>query len=179
METLTVETTYGQALFDAARDVGMIDGIGEEFKAISKHFEENPLLRRLFLVPTLSATDKRTAAKNIFEGRISREMLNFIYILIDKRRINSWDGIGKHYEKLVWDRDGVTKGILYTVLPVDTERRKTFEEKTGEALGKKIKLENRIDKSIIGGAVIYVDGKLIDASVKSRLESMKQRIKHL
>jgi F0F1-type ATP synthase delta subunit len=40
-----------------------------------------------------------------------------------------------------------------------------------------VRLENRIDKSIIGGAKIYVDGKLIDASVKSRLENMKQRIR--
>ena len=179
METLTVATTYGQALFDAAKDSDLIAVICDEYKAVSKVFEDNPLLKRLFLVPTLSAMEKRSVAGKIFEGRISRELLNFIYVLIDKRRIGAWEEIGRHYEKLVWERDGLTKGILYTALPAGPERVMAFEEKTGEALGKTVKLENRIDKSILGGAVIYVDGKLIDASLKSRLESMKHRMKYL
>jgi len=177
METLTVAHTYGQALFEAARDRGIVDEIGEEYKAVSLVFRDNPLLKKLFLVPTLSALEKKAAAKRIFEGRISQELLNFIFILVDKRRIGSWDSIGRQYEKLIWERDGLTKGILYTVLPVDAERLEAFERKAGAALGKNVRLENRIDKSLIGGAVIYVDGKLIDASVKSRLENMKHRIR--
>jgi ATP synthase F1 delta subunit len=177
METLTVSLTYSQALFDAARDVGKIDGIGKEYKAVSQIFADNPSLRKLFLVPTLSAQQKKEAARQIFENRISEELLNFLYILIDKRRIGVWDSIGKEYEKLVWERDGYSKGILYTAVPIDPKRHKALEEKTGSMFGKKVKLENRIDKSIIGGLMIFVEGKLIDASVRSRLDSMKQRMK--
>jgi len=177
MDSLTVDTTYGQALFDAAKSLGKTDEIGDEYKAVSEVFKQNPMLKRLFLVPTMSALEKKDVAKNIFEGRITQELLNFIYILIDKRRIGSWDGIGKHYEKLIWERDGVTKGTLYTALPIGEDRLKALEEKTGAMLGKAVKLDSRVDKSIIGGTKIYIDGKLIDASVKTRLEHMKQRIK--
>ena len=177
METLTVGNTYGQALFDAASDMGIVTELGEEYKAVSKVFADNPLLKKLFLVPTLSAKEKKEAAEKIFEGRISRELLNFICILIEKRRIGAWDAIGREYEKLVWERDGRTKGIIYSALPVDSERMKAFEKKTGESLGKEVILENRVDKKLIGGVKIYVDGKLIDASVKTRLENMKQRVR--
>jgi ATP synthase F1 delta subunit len=176
MEALTAYHTYGQALFDAARDVGRIDVIGEEYKAVRKVFSDNPALKKLFLVPTVPASKKKAVARNVFEGRISPELLNFICILIDKRRTGAFDGIGAEYERLVWERDGLTKGVLYSVLPVGGERLKAFEEKAGAALGKNVKLENRIDETLIGGVKIYVDGKLIDASVKSRLEHLKQRI---
>ena len=177
METLTVDLTYGQALFDAAKDRGRIDETGEEYKAVSKVLADNPSLKKLFIIPTVSAADKKAVARSIFSGRISQELLNFICILIDKRRISAWDGIGKQYEKLVWERAGLTKGILYSVVPVDKGRLKAFEDKTAAVLEKSVKLENRIDKSLIGGVKIYVDGRLIDASVKSRLENMKQRIR--
>ena len=177
METLTVEITYAQALFDAALDCGKMDEIGEEFRGVTEVFRQNPELKKLFNVPTLSAYEKKSVAENIFSGRLPRELLNFICILIDKRRIGAWEGIGRQYEKLVWESSGLTMGIAYTVVPIGEKQLAALEEKTGDALSKRVKLENRIDKSIIGGVRIYADGKLIDASVKSRLENMKQRMR--
>ena len=177
METLTAELTYAQALFDAAKDVDKVDKIGEEYKFVAEVIRQTPELKKLLLIPTLSALEKKAAAKNIFEPHICRELMNFMCILIDKHRYGLWEGIGKQYEKLVWERDGLTKGVVYTAVPVDLERLKALEEKTGAAFGKKVRLENHIDTTIIGGAKIYVDGKLIDASVKTRLEGMKQRIR--
>ena len=177
MDSLTVDHTYGNALFDAACERGISAQISEEYKAVSKVFKDNPSLKKLFIVPTLSALHKKEVAKEVFEGRISKELLNFIYILIDKRRVGAWEDIGRFYEKLIWENDGLTKGIVYSAVPMDQDRLLAMETKTGEAIGKKVKLENRVDKSLVGGVRIYIDGKLIDASVKTRLEKMKQRIK--
>jgi ATP synthase F1 delta subunit len=176
MDSLTVDNTYGRALYDAAKEREKVDEIGEEFRAVSKVFKDNPLLKKLFLIPTVSAPDKRDVAKKVFEDRISQELLNFIYILIDRRRVGAWKEIGLFYEHLVLENDGKTKGVVYSALPLDEKRKKALEVKTEAAIGKKVRLENRIDKSLIGGLRIYVDGKLIDASVKTRLENMKQRI---
>lgn len=178
MEKLTVSHTYGQALFDAAADRGKVDGIGEEYEAVTKVFADNPMLKKFLVIPNVPAPDKRLVAEKIFGGRISQELLNFMLILIDKRRIAAWDGIGRQYEKLVLERDGVTKGILYSAVPVDKERLASFERKAGAAMGKRVRLESRVDKSLIGGVRIYVDGKLIDASLRSRLENLKQILKH-
>jgi len=177
MEKLTVDLTYGQALFDAAKDCGKISLIGEEYKAVSEVFEKNPGLKKLFGVPTVPVNDKKAIAENVFGGRVSRELLSFLMILIDRRRTGAWDGIGREYEKLAWESEGFTKGVLYSVVPTGKERLKAFEERAAQATGKRVMLENRIDQTIIGGAIIYVDGKLIDASVKGRLENMKQRVR--
>ena len=177
MDALTVDNTYGQALYDAAYERGIVKEIAEEYNAVCKVLADNPQLKRLFLIPMLSVLEKRTVAKNVFEGRLSQEMLNFIYILIDKRRIGSIGEIKSFYEKLIGEAEGLTKGVIYSAVPLDGDRVKAFEKRTGATLGKRVSLDSRIDKSLIGGVKIYVDGKLIDASVKTRLEAMKQRMK--
>jgi len=177
MDSLTVDHTYGHALYDVAKERGIVDEINEEYKAVREVFRDNPQLRRLLLIPLISALHKREVAEKVFGGRISKELLNFIFVLIDKRRIDAFDNIGRYFEKIVLENDGLTKGIVYSALPLDKERLGIIEKKTGESIGKEVKLENRIDKSLIGGMRIYIDGKLIDASVKTRLENLKQRIK--
>jgi ATP synthase F1 delta subunit len=145
-----------------------------ELQSVSAVFKENPKLRKLFLLPTVAATNKRSVCRSVFGGEVSPIVQNFLLVLIDKRRIGAWNGIVHSYEKLMDEKAGFTKGILYSVVPVEGDTLQEFEEKTGEALGKEVRLENRIDPTLIGGVRVYADGKLIDASVKTRLENMKQ-----
>ena len=174
MDSLTVDNAYGQAMFDAARGIGKQDEILEELLAVSAVFEDNPKLRKLFLLPTVAVANKRNVCREVFSGKVSQLVQNFLMVLIDKHRVGAWNGIVRSYEKLIEDQAGFTKGILYSVVPIEGKPLKDLEEKTGEALGKNVILENRIDTTLIGGVTVYADGKLIDASVKKRLENMKQ-----
>jgi len=176
MDPLTVADTYGQALYDAALGESKVKEIGEELRELTKLFEEQPDLKRLFLVPTLAAEEKKKAAKKIFDGHISKELLNFLYVLIDRSRIGAWDEIARKYARLVDAADGFSKGVLYTTVPVTKAQLARFEEEAGKAVNKRVKLENHIDKTILGGAMLYVDGKLVDMSLKNRLEQLRQRM---
>jgi ATP synthase F1 delta subunit len=176
MDSLTVDSVYGQALFDAAREAGKLEAVAEDLAGVSDVFKAHPALKKLFTVPTLDAKQKKAAAMQVFAGRISRELLNFLCILIEKHRVGAWDGIVRRYGEFMDERDGLTKGILYSVVPVPQEQLRLFETETGKALTKTVRLENRIDATLIGGVKIYVDGKLVDMSIKSRLEAMKQQM---
>jgi ATP synthase F1 delta subunit len=174
MDSLTVNNTYAQAMFDAARERGSEADILEELRDVSAVFKENPKLRKLFLLPTVATKDKKDACRDVFRGQVSQIVLNFLLILIDKQRIYAWTGIVRSYEKLMDEQDGVSKGVLYSVVPIYGKMLKQFEDMCGLELGIVVRLQNRIDTSLIGGVRIYINGKLIDASVKMRLENMKQ-----
>lgn len=176
MDSLRIDTTYGSALYEVAEDTGKIDSILEDLKNISIVFEENPDLKKLFFIPTISLNEKKAVAKEVFSGRVETETLSFLQILLERRRIGAWDGIVKQFVKIKDGHDGVTKGIVYSVVPLTAENLAKLEEETGNNLSKKVKLENRIDEMLIGGIVIYIDGKLIDLSIKKRLESLKKAI---
>ncbi|MDR0357335.1 MAG: ATP synthase F1 subunit delta [Clostridiales Family XIII bacterium] len=176
MENLTADAVYGEGLFGAASDIDNVEGIGRELKVVADIFREYPMFFNLLKTPTLPTEDRRAVAERVFEGRISEELLNFLRILIDKRRIGCIRGIAKAYERLSDEREGFAKGLIYSAVMLTEEQIGRFEEETGKLLKKRVRLRNEQDASLIGGVRIYIDGKLIDASVRGRLDSLRESI---
>jgi ATP synthase F1 delta subunit len=176
MEALTVAMTYGTALYEAARDVGKVEAIAEELTALDQIFKGEQAFFDLIRNPGVDAAGKKKSISNVFEGRVADELLNFLFILIDKRRIGQFSAIVKAYHKQVDDNLGVSAGTAYSAMPLDAARLRRFEEETGKLLKKNVRLENMIDTELIGGVKILIEGKLIDASIKKRLSSLKEQL---
>jgi ATP synthase F1 delta subunit len=123
--------------------------------------------------PAIAAGTKKNVISKIFDGNICDELLNLLCILIDKRRTRRLPKIISAYKDLVNKKEGYSYGKILSVEPLSEERVRKFEEETGKLLKLNIKLENVAAPDLIGGVKIYVDGKIIDASVKSRLKDLK------
>ena len=100
MAELTVDMTYGTALFEAASEQGKTEQIREEAGQIIEIFEHEPELRAFVNYPAISADEKKKVLQDIFEGQICSELLNFLYVLIDKRRIGQFERIIRVYRDL-------------------------------------------------------------------------------
>lgn len=177
MAELTVEITYGKALFEAAKEVNKVDLILEEMKAISEIFEKEPELRELYNTPVISGPEKKKVIENIFSGRICQETYNFLLVLIDKRRTASFNRILREYQHLIDQDLGLAPGTIVSVEALTDTQMRSFEEKTGKLLKKNVKLDNKIDTSILGGIKIFIEGKVIDASIRKQLQDLESRIK--
>ena len=114
---------------------------------------------------------------NVFSGRLTQELVNFLCILIDKGRFTHFERIIREYGRLYDSREGIIKGTIYSVEPLDEGRLAEFEKQTGKLMGGNVVLENRTDKSLIGGVKILVNGKIIDASIRSSLNRMASEIR--
>jgi ATP synthase F1 delta subunit len=176
MDALTVSATYGSAMFEVARDSDKIETVGEALAAVDQIFADEPDFFNLLCNPGVDAPGKKKALSAVFEGRVDKELLNFLFILIDKRRIGGFHAIVKAYLAQVNANLGVSIGTVYSALPLSEDRRGRLEEETGKLLKKKVRLDNLIDSGIIGGVRIFVDGKLIDASVRKRLDTLKEQL---
>jgi ATP synthase F1 delta subunit len=176
MGNLTVDAVYGEGLFEAAFDIGNVEGIGTELDEILQVFREYSSFFELLRAPTVPIEERKAVAEKVFEGRISNELLNFIRILIDRKRIGQIRGIAKAYRRLADEREGVVKGKIYSAVDLSEDQIARFEEETGKLLKKRVKLRNETDVSLLGGVRVYIDGKLIDASVRGQLDSLKERM---
>jgi ATP synthase F1 delta subunit len=103
-------------------------------------------------------------------------MINFILVLVDKGRAGHFPRIVRQYELLLHESQGFSHGIIYSAVNLSKEQLSSFENKVGEMIDKKVRLDNRNDKSLIGGVRIFVEGRLIDASVKKRLDHLKESL---
>ena len=176
MAELTIDITYANALFQAARDVGKLNLIQEESRSMLDIFRREKDFLHFFNDPTIPPGEKKSILKNIFEDKICKEHLNLLYVLVDKGRTWHYPRIVDSYEKKIAEAEGYAKGSVFSVQPLSDEQRTKFEEQTGKLLGQNVKLENKIDTSLIGGVKILIDGKMLDASLKKRLDDMKSKL---
>lgn len=176
MEELTIDLTYGTALFEAAAETKKTELIKGEASELAEVFSREHDLYTFINSPGISAEEKKRVFGKIFEGRICDELLNFLYILIDKGRTMHFDKMVKVYKKLVDRKEGISYGTVYSVIPLDQKRIKELEEQTSELFKVNIKLTNEIDPKLIGGIKILVEGKMIDASIRKRFDDMDSQI---
>jgi len=176
MAELAVDLTYGTALVEAAREVGKEDQILEEAQAVVQLIEDEPDLHQFINYPGVSADEKKEVLKNIFEGRICEELLNFLYILVDKRRTMNFGRIIKVYKSLIEKEEGVSYGTVYSVVKLSDERIAELEEQTSKLLQMKVKLENEIDPSLLAGFKVLVEGKIIDASYRKKFDELASQM---
>lgn len=176
MAELAIGTTYGSALFQAASEAGKRDLILEEASEVLGIMEQQPELCAFIYTPVISNKEKKDVLKNIFEGRISQELLNFLFIMVDKGRARHFARAIKVYKDLLNQEEGFSYGKIYSVEPLSADRLEKFEAETAKLLRKNIKLENETDTRLIGGVKIFIDGKVLDASVRTRLEDLGNTI---
>jgi ATP synthase F1 delta subunit len=123
--------------------------------------------------PAIAAREKKDVISKIFEGKIADELLNLMRILIDRGRTRHFVKIIAVYKDLINKEEGFSYGKILSVKPLAEERLRRFEEETGKLLKLRVKLENLPAPDLIGGVKIYIDGRIIDASIKSRLKDLR------
>ncbi len=116
-------------------------------------------------------------AEQVFSGRISQETLNFLLVLIDKSRMTSFHRIAEEYRKLIDQDQGISLGTIFSVEPLTDIQLRSFEEKTSKLLRKNVRLVNKTDAFLLGGVKIFIDGKVIDASIRKQLQDLEGSIK--
>lgn len=174
---LEVAMVYAEALYGAAKDSGHVNEVREELTQIDDAIRGNDEFREVFMNPGISVADKKEILKNVFEGKVLDETMNFLYILVDKHRMYGFHDMVRQYRTLMDKAEGIGEGIIYSAFPLTEEQHRKFEKETGRLFQKTIHLENRVDKKLLGGVRLFVDGKMIDASAQRKLEELANKIK--
>lgn len=176
MAELTVDLTYGSALYQAAVETNKKDLILDEAFQVQDVFEREPEFFEFLNYPAISAIEKKDVLKKVFEGRICQELLNLLYVLTDKGRTARYSKIIKAYKDMVDREEGITYGTVYSVEPLKDTQIAKLEEQLTALLQEKTKLTNELDPKLIGGFKILVDGRILDASIRKRLQDLGSKL---
>ena len=176
MAELTVDKVYAKALYQVAVEVNKEEQIISEAKEIAEIMKREDGLKKFVDSPIILVAEKKQVLGNIFEGQICEELMNFISILVDKGRTRHLDRIVKTLAQIAREKEGASAGIIYSVELLSPAQMERFQQETGKLLRTKVQLENQIDKSLVGGIKILIEGKIIDASLKKRLENIRDTL---
>lgn len=171
-----LEKVYADALFELAVEDNTLDTVAEEMEAVAGIMNENSDFLKLLSAPTVSDKDKKSMLSKAFEGRISDTVFNFINVLCDNGRIKYLIAISQQFKDMYNDKNGILEVTVTTTMPLSDNLREKLVLKLEKISSKKIQLVEKIDTSIMGGIVLNYNNTQIDASVKKRLDTMRQQI---
>lgn len=170
---------YAEALFEVAKEIDKLEQFREDIKAISDIFENEPQLKAIFQHPKLSKNEKKDIISSLFKGRASQEVINLLYIVIDKSREAHLKDISDEYIKLYNEQMGIVEAKALTAVAMTEEEKLKLQSKLSEKLGKKVILSNMVNKEIMGGVLLKIEDKVIDSSIKGRIEDIQKNLNNI
>jgi len=169
---------YAQALFDLAREQNAVGAVETDLKSLKAALRESADLRRLLASPAFSAEDKaRGLAAIADKARFNATTKKFLGLLAANRRASHLNAVITSFEKLSVAFRGVVSAELVTAVPLSAAQSKGVAAALRTALGKDPEITTRVDPSILGGIKVRVGSRLFDASLKSKLDSLKFALK--
>jgi F-type H+-transporting ATPase subunit delta len=168
---------YARALLDASIKQKIFTSVLDELEMFQKQLAEVNLLRELFLNPAVPPEKRQKVLNDIGKKTGTHQLtLNFLRTLIHRDRLNLLDEIIISAEHQFLERQGILVVEVLTARPLQPEEERQLVEKLEKFTGKKIQIDNHIDKSLVGGAVTRIGTTIYDGSVDAQLDQMKSII---
>ena len=169
---------YAQALFDLGREQKAVAAIETDLKSLKAALRDSADLRHLLASPAFSAEDKAKGLAAIADAaRFNATTKKFLGLLAANRRASQLNAVITSFEKLSAEFRGVVSAELVTAIPLTAAQSKGVAAALRTALGKDPEITTRVDPSILGGIKVRVGSRLFDASLKSKLDSLKFALK--
>ncbi len=166
---------YARALFQVAREQGSLDAVASDLQLISK-FLEDPALKDLLEHQRISSRRKKEIVRALWEKLVSRTVMAFIELLVDKHRERYLGGIAQIFADLLRAERNIAVAEVKTAFPFDPEAEARVRQVLEKHFGKQIELKVSVHPELIGGMVVKVGDRIIDGSVTRRLALMGTRL---
>ncbi len=171
---------YAASLFELAEADGGLpnsETIGIELAQVAAAAQQDATFGEFLRSPVVSVAEKEQALRRIFgDGRVSDLLLRFLLVLNKKGRLDQLVGISEGYTQLLWERTGRIEVEVFSAQPLDESLAEVVRRRVGEALGKDAILRNTVDEDLIGGLKLRVGDRMIDASVATRLNRIRETL---
>jgi F-type H+-transporting ATPase subunit delta len=169
---------YASALFELASDAKQIPAVGADLARFGAMIAGSADLSRLVRSPAYRADEQVAAVTAILsKARIGGLAANFIKLVASKRRLFAVEGMIAAYSTLADARAGVVKAEVTVAQPLSDRNRKAVSDALAGVTGKKVSIAEKVDPAIIGGIVVKLGSRMVDSSVRTKLNSLKVAMK--
>ena len=170
-----VHRVYARALYDAAKDRGDVEETRQELSDFVAAIRDVPELRAILRNPQIDPRAKAAAIEAI-TGGIHDIVRNFLKLLAEKGRIVEVEEIERELDRLVAREQGQISVELTTAKELTDEEARDIVDQIATASGRQVEATRKVDPSLIGGIVLQAGSFRIDASVRGRLNRLRQEL---
>ncbi|RGD73564.1 ATP synthase F1 subunit delta [Anaerofustis stercorihominis] len=168
---------YAYSLSELCIEENMMEVVYKEFTDFYELLNKSQELYTLLSDETFKKEDKKRVIDNVFDKDDNIMLKNFLFLLVDKNRIGDIKLIYLDFKNLYLEHSGILNVEVKSANELSEELIGSLKNKLSDKFNKKIILSKRVDKNIIGGMILYINGKMIDLSVKNELDMIKRQLK--
>ncbi|MDZ7266946.1 MAG: ATP synthase F1 subunit delta [candidate division KSB1 bacterium] len=167
---------YARALFAVALERQQLEAIRREYHEVVATIEENRALDVFLSSPQNSRAEKRQALTRVFQGRCSAIVFNFLLLLAAKGRIGMYREIHQALQRLYDKHHRKLRALAISAVPMTRSELEALQADLAQALKMQLEIENRVDPGILGGVILNLDGRILDASVRLQLQRLRETL---
>lgn len=172
----TIARSYAEALFALGERHGQQEAFAEAVDQVAALFESEPRLRTFLETPKVEPADKKGVLRQVFGGRVPPLFLNFLMLLVDKRRQRLIGEVAREYHALLDEHLGRVHVQVTLAREPDEEMKRELTDRLTRIMGKTVIPHVQVNPQILGGVVIRSGDRVFDGSLRRRLMTLRRRL---
>ena len=170
----TTSREYAEALFELAVQAGLTKETSEGLETVISALLQTPAYKALLASPAISKEERLAALDATFRGKIPDVLLAILRMMVSRGQTSALNGMARDYEELARGYRGESMADVTTAVPLKEAETVVLRAKLEKKLGRQVILQCRVDPNLIGGVRVEVDGRVIDGSIRNKLEEIKE-----
>ena len=177
-ETSGVAGRYATALFELAVDRHVIDEVANDLQTLQSMIDESADLRSLIRSPLFSREQQSDAMGAVLASAgLSDLVRNFVGVVAGNRRLFALEGMIDAYRGLVADHRGEVTATVTSAAALSDSQRSAVEQALKQAIGSNVSVSTDVDPDLIGGMVVRVGSRMVDSSLRTKLQRLQLAMK--
>ncbi|MBQ2865084.1 MAG: ATP synthase F1 subunit delta [Clostridia bacterium] len=173
-----VATTYGQALYELARDENLTQDILGQLTVLRDVLTRESDFVTLLCTPSIPKQERTQVLDDALRASVHPYVLNFLKILTEKGYVKHFSDCCKFFRQQYNKDNGILEVTAVTKLPLSQELQIKLTDKISAITGKTIDLVNKVDPEVLGGVRLDLDGRSVDGTVRARLDDIRSILKN-
>ena len=170
-----IARVYARSLFEVAQEAGKLDVVREQLGEFAEALDENRELSVFFFSPYFSTQEKKDGLASALDGA-DPIVENFLELLIEKHRMPAIFRLRREYDRL-WEEENKLLPVQITsAVELEPSTVERIGREIGEQTGRKVNLVSSVDPDVLGGIVLRVGNSILDASIRTRLETLRKQV---
>ncbi|MFC2098875.1 ATP synthase F1 subunit delta [Bacteroidota bacterium] len=171
-----IAVRYAKALFQSAKDKNILDQVREDMEALLDAVSGIPDIMRLLESPIIDTAKKTEVLTEIFKPGMNSLSLDFIRMVAGKKREEYLPGMARYFIEIYKEEKGIQVATISSAVRLDNQNSEQIRQMIQAAFKSEIELEEEIKEDLIGGFILRVENKQLDASVKGKLARIKKEL---
>lgn len=167
---------YAAALYSAASRADAADRVESDLGLVSHTAESAPVLMEAVGSPLIPADRKRAILRDLFAERVHPITLNYLYLLVEKRREEALVRTEREFVRMANEARGVAEAQVTTAVPATEDEQARLRASLSALTGRSVRLEQSVVPEILGGVVVRIGDTVMDGSLRGQLDALRRKM---